>query len=162
MRWNRLVDAYKIRSDHREDIVTRRNERNKTYSIVSAERNAHLTMIKFAADMKMHDKIENVERVARMNEFKRLQTLRKIEDNEDRYEGIQQQRKELLEKRREEMKYTMLRKHEVGEIMDLMRITNDFTLLAKLTVKKAKPMTATGGKGDKEEGDEDARLNQTV
>ena len=161
----------------------------------------------------MHDKIENVERVARMNEFKRLQTLRKIEgeyvnpplssihpyhprlyyrialltpfpvllflpillllitcpilcyylvDNEERYESIQAQRKTLLEKRREEMKFSMLRKHEVSEIMDLMRITNDFTLLAKLSVKKAKPSTSMGGKGDKDEGEDDARLNQTA
>jgi len=160
MRWNRLVDAYKTRADHRDDIVNRRTERNKTYAIVSAERHEKLAMMKFEADMRMHDKIENVERVARMNEFKRLQTLRKIEDNEDRYEMIQAQRQNLLDKRREEMKYAMLRKHEVNEIMDLMRITNDFTLLAKLSVKKAKPATAHG-KGDKDDGDEDARLNQT-
>ena len=60
------------------------------------------------------------------------------------------------------MKFSMLRKHEVSEIMDLMRITNDFTLLAKLSVKKAKPSTSMGGKGDKDDGEDDARLNQTA
>ena len=34
MRWGRLVDAYTTRENHRDDIISRRNEKNKTYRLV--------------------------------------------------------------------------------------------------------------------------------
>ena len=112
--------------------------------------------------MRIHDKIENVERVARMNEFHRLQTLKRIEDAENRYDNIQRQRAELLYKHKEEMKYTLTRKHEIAYVMDQMRISNDFSMLDKLFIsKKNKSSTVGNATRDAADGDDD-RLNQTA
>lgn len=113
--------------------------------------------------MRTNDKIENVERVARMNEFHRLQTLRRIEDAENRYDDIQRKKAEMLLKHKEEMKFTLTRKHEINDVMDQMRVSNDFTILDKLFVsKKNKNSTLSGGTvRDITEGDDD-RLSQTA
>ena len=118
---------------------------------------------KFFPDMRTNDKIENVERVARMNEFHRLQTLRRIEDAENRYDDIQRKKAEMLLKHKEEMKFTLTRKHEINDVMDQMRVSNDFTILDKLFVsKKNKNSTLSGGTvRDITEGDDD-RLSQTA
>ena len=53
-------------------------------------------MMKFQAELKLQDKLENVERVARVNEFHRLQTLRRIYEQNTRYKGIQEQKMQLV------------------------------------------------------------------
>lgn len=113
--------------------------------------------------MKINDKIENVERVARMNEFHRLQTLKRIEDTENRYDDIQRKKAELLNKHKEDMKFNITRKHEINDVMDQMRVSNDFTILDKLFIgKKNRNSTLSGGTiRDLSEGDDD-RLSQTA
>lgn len=113
-------------------------------------------------DMRIHDKIENVERVARMNEFHRLQTLKRIEDAENRYDNIQRQRHEILCKHKDEVKMTLTRKHEISHAMDQMKISNDFSMLDKLFIgKKNKGSTVGNATRDNVEG-EDERLTQTA
>lgn len=117
--------------------------------------------------MKKQDKQENVERVARINEFHRLQTMKAIHEADLRYEKIQQQKKELMKRHNEEVKYSLTRKHAISNAMDIMRVTNDFTLLDKLfnenkrgRKKGNEKLRGTGGY-DENEGD-DPRLNQTI
>lgn len=86
VRLHRLIDAYKTRAEHRQSIVDRRNEKDSVYDKVREEREQQIAMMKFTSDLKLHDKLENVERVARMNEFKRLQTLQKIYSEDHKYE----------------------------------------------------------------------------
>lgn len=121
------------------------------------------TLFYFLIDMKINDKIENVERVARMNEFHRLQTLKRIEDTENRYDDIQRKKAELLNKHKEDMKFNITRKHEINDVMDQMRVSNDFTILDKLFIgKKNRNSTLSGGTiRDLSEGDDD-RLSQTA
>merc|ERR1711916_131744 len=64
-RLNRLIDAYKTRAEHRQSIVERRQEKDSVYSTVKAQREAEIAMLKFQTDLKLRDKLDNVERVAR-------------------------------------------------------------------------------------------------
>lgn len=112
-------------------------------------------------DMRIHDKIENVERVARMNEFHRLQTLKRIEDAEDRYENIQRQRHEILCKHKEDVKFSLTRKHEIANVMEQMKISNDFSMLDKLFVNKKDRSYNVGAARDAGDGEEE-RLNLTA
>ena len=137
-RLNRLIDAFKSRAMHRKSIVDRREEKDKVYDIVRQEREKHTNFAKFTTELKLRDKLENVERVSRMNEFKRLQTLQKITMSDLRYEEIQAKKEEMLRRNAEESKNSLIRKHEIGDAMDQMRITNDFSLLDKLFAKKKK------------------------
>lgn len=149
-RYNRLVDAFRIRGDHRQTIIDRRSMKDSSFSKVQEERDQSTSMLKFMTDLKLKDKLENVERIARVNEFKRIQTLRRIEEANNRYETIQSARQALLNKHREEVKNSLIRKHEISDAMELMKITNDFSLLDKIFTQK-KSKTHTGGKAEEEE-----------
>jgi hypothetical protein len=163
-RLNRLVDAYKQRAEHRKSIVDRRNEKDQVYGTIRSEREHHVSLMKFTSDLKLRDKLDNVERVARMNEFRRLQTLQHISMQELRYEEIIARKEEMLRKHAEEAKTSLIRKHEISDAMDRMRTTNDFTLLDKLFASKKgkKGEKKDLGKTEELEPAEDARLNQTI
>lgn len=162
LRLSRLVDAYRRRMDHRNEIIERREQKDQVYSRVQEQRDQEIAMMKFMTDLKMRDKMENVERVARVQEFRRLQTLQKIYTEDNKYEEIQQKKLEMLRRHNDEAKLSLSRKHEISDTMERMRMTNDFTLLDKLfAAKKNKQMRKTGGRG--EDGDnDDPRLNQTI
>ncbi|KAJ1441189.1 hypothetical protein B484DRAFT_442846 [Ochromonadaceae sp. CCMP2298] len=159
-RMNRLIDAYKGRSEHRKSIVDRRNMKDTVFGTVQEEMHHTVALMKFTSELKLRDKLDNVERVARMNEFKRLQTLQRIEQMDLRYEEIHMHRDSLLKKHAEEGKQSLIRKHEISDAMERMRMSNDFTLLDKLFVNKAKKGEKKGEKTEELDGDE--RLNQTI
>jgi hypothetical protein len=163
-RLNRLMDAYKNRAEHRQSIVDRRNEKDQVFGTIQAERDHHVALMKFTTDLKLRDKLENVERVARMNEFRRLQTLQHIAQQDIKYEEILAQKEEMLRRHAEEQKQALIRKHEIADAMDRMRMTNDFTLLDKLFASKKgkKGEKKDLGKTEEVEPAEDARLNQTI
>jgi hypothetical protein len=161
IRYNRLLDAFTNRAHHRQSIIERRNEKDKTFLVVQEETLKKTSMLKFSTELKLNDKLENVERIARVQEFKRLQTLKKIQESDARYDKIQAGKQDLLLKRLEETKNSLCRKHEISDAMESMRISNDFGMLDKLFAKK---QGKTGGKGktaDLEETD-DPRQNQTA
>eukprot|EP01036_Dinobryon_divergens_P024520 gene24520-32980_t len=158
IRIGRLVDAYKKRKEHRQEIVERRNEKDKVFDRIKEEREAQIAMLKFQTDLKLQDKVDNVERVARVNEFRRLQTMQKIQSQNMKYEEIQAKKSELIRRHNDETKHSLIRKHEIGDAMERMRLTNDFTLLDKLFEKKKKDR-----REEKHEAEvEDPRLVQTV
>mmetsp|Transcript_11066 Transcript_11066/g.18078 ORF Transcript_11066/g.18078 Transcript_11066/m.18078 type:complete len:505 (-) Transcript_11066:241-1755(-) len=160
LRYNRLVDSYKGRTQHRQEIVTRRKEKDSIFSKQEQLRNEEHERRKFFNDLKKADKQENVERVARMNEFNRLQTMQAIAEADMRYERIQSQKEELMRRHREEAKASLTRKHAISNAMDLMRVTNDYTLLDQLFSDKKSKRKKNKGSGDDDGGDD--RLNQTV
>eukprot|EP01031_Cornospumella_fuschlensis_P032598 gene32598-39414_t len=174
LRLSRLIDAYRTRMAARDDILQRREMKDTGYIRVQQERDEKIAMLKFTAELQHQDKLENVERVARVTEFRRLQTLQKIYGEDSKFEEIMTRKEELYRSRQEEGKATMLRKHEVAETMERMRATNDFTLLNKLFTKKGgakkadagnsalNSTGAAGGRKGRDETEEDPRLNQTV
>ena len=112
--------------------------------------------------MKINEKIENVERVARMGEFHRLQTLKKIESADDRYNDIQNQKYEILRKHNDDTKLTLVRKHEISDAMSQMLIQNNFSILDKLLSNK-NHRGSTAGYNGKDIGDmDDERMLLTV
>jgi hypothetical protein len=170
-RQQRLLDSYQHRTQHREEIVTRRLEKDEIYTKLQQERDEEYQQKKFLSSLKKADKQENVERVARINEFQRLQTMKAIHEADVRYEKIQQQKRELMKRHNEEAKFSLTRKHAINNAMDIMRVTNDYTLLDKLFNeskrgrKKGEKVRGGGGGGggyDDNEGGDDPRLNQTI
>jgi hypothetical protein len=141
LRFQRLVDAYRNRKAKREDIVQRRNKKEGIFGKLQRERDEHIAMLKFTTDLMMADKQENVERVARVNEFRRLQMLAKIEAEDQRWEDIKAEKRRMYLKHTEEVKSTLTRKHEVANAMETMRATNDFSLLDSLFAGKKKQET---------------------
>lgn len=156
MRLARLVNAYQNRRNHRESIVRRRKEKDSIMETLNKKTQERVETLKFMADLKLEDKVENVERIARINEFKRLQTKQRIEALDDKYNMIMNQRNGLKEKQRAQAKQNLIRKHEIADTMDRMRVTNDYSLLESLFDKKSN----NGGKEHDE--DEKDKFGQTM
>lgn len=146
-RYHRLLDAYRTRSDYRADLSQRINAKNTGFDESLESNRQKAAMMKFQADLRMQEKQDNVERIARVSEFRRLQIARKIELDDDKYNEIQRQKQQMMEVHRQEVQQSLIRKHEVINAMELMRTTNDFTLLDKLFESK------------KKKGDDDRRQN---
>lgn len=155
-RVDRLVDAYRNRSEYRQSVIERRQEKDQVFDKVQEQRTKELQMMKFTSDLKFEDKMDNVERVSRVHEFQRLQSLRRIEEQEQRYAEIQAKKAELARKHVEEVKASLTRKHEIADAMSQMRMTNDFSLLDKLFAKKVKKVKKSGKPEEGEGGDERA------
>jgi len=171
LRLGRLVEAYRNRGEHRQEIIDRRASKDNCYDKIAEARAQHVAMMKFMADLKLQDKLDNVERQARVNEFKRLQTLKRIQDDDRRYDEILGQKKELMKKYRMEEKRSLTRKHAISDAMDLMRVTGDFGLLDKVfgsSTKKdqsgamAASGKATGGAPDLAAEDGGDKLAATI
>ena len=76
--YDRLVGAYDKRKERRDDIVRRSESKQGGYEKVQAERLKRINTNKFVASLKVQDKIENVERTARINEFRDFKLSRAL------------------------------------------------------------------------------------
>lgn len=152
-----LVDAYHTRTGRRNEVIERRNEKDSGFTKVAQERAERANMLKFSSELKLSEKAENVERVARVNDFRRLQTLQRIQSMEDKYNQIQDEKYSMKTKQAEEAKKSLIRKHEITDAMDKMRVTNDYSILDKLFKKKDMKATL-----DEDDEKEDKRLSQTA
>ena len=148
LRQQRLEDAYKNRIQNRASIIARRTEKDKTFGIISKERDASNAVKKFNQDLKLMDKRQNVERIARVNEFKRLQTLKKIEEEDLKILKVKAEKAALLQTHRDEVNVSLTRKHAIADAMDIMRMTNDFSKLDQLFKKKPEKRDAKGDDED--------------
>jgi hypothetical protein len=157
-RLNRLIESYKNREMFRKTIVQHRSKKDKVYDRVREARDNELRMQKFKTSLVQDDKLDNVDRVARISEYQRLQTLRKIREHDLRYEELKEKRKEYAKKHLEELKDSLLRKHEINDVMFAMRVSNDFSLLDKLNSKRE--LTDKKVLGD--DGDGEDRLVHTA
>ena len=153
VRQKRLEDAFRNRAEHRASVIARRTEKDKTFGVVSAVRDEQNALKKFNQDLKLLDKRENVERIARVNEFKRLQTLKKIEKGDIKMLKIKAEKNALLQKHRDESKASLTRKHAITDAMEQMRMTNDFSKLDQLFKKKPEKKD----KGDDDDEPETAK-----
>ena len=154
MRYNRLVQSFQKRTEHRKEIQEHMNSKDGGYDRLWAERMEQIKYDKFVSDLKMREKQENVQQTLRQGEFKRLQTLGRIEDADLRYEEIQNRKKNLMSSYRMEQKRSLTRKHAIADAMEMMKVTGDTKLLDKIFAGAEKNKTQV--KGDKDEdGDEE-------
>lgn len=167
LRVTRLVDAFQGRMEHRNEIIERRQAKDNCYDKIEEERNERIALMKFTTELKLNDKLENVERQARVNEFKRLQTLQRIQREDRKYDEIQANKKMMALTHAEEAKNALARKHMIADTMERMRATNDYSLLDKMFAKTQgtkRGETAGGGKGGLEDEPQtgDEKLNATA
>ncbi|CAN0280840.1 unnamed protein product [Ectocarpus sp. 6 AP-2014] len=128
IRAKRLEASYQDRADHRKDILARRRQKDKFYGQIRSERCKDLAMKKLYHDLVMEDKRQNIERrvLRRVDEFVRLQTLLRIEQETERTEKIKAEREFLVEQRIAVANKAIRKKHKIKEAMEKMRATNNF------------------------------------
>ncbi len=147
LREKRLEDAYRTRYGKRMEIVSRRKEKDKTYGVISKERDKINALKKFQTDLKLREKRDNVNRIARATEYKRIQLVQKIEKEDMRFLKIRAEKAQLLQEHRDDVKRALTRKHQISDAMEQMRMTNDFSKLDQLFSTD----TGDDNKGDEEE-----------
>ncbi|CAM9674512.1 unnamed protein product, partial [Ectocarpus sp. 12 AP-2014] len=128
IRAKRLEASYQDRADHRKDILARRRQKDKFYGQIRSERCKDLAMKKLYHDLVMEDKRQNIERhvLRRVDEFVRLQTLLRIEQETERTDKVKAEREFLVEQRIAVANKAIRKKHKIKEAMEKMRATNNF------------------------------------
>ena len=140
-RKQRLDEAVQKRADRITGIVEGRAKREQYYSVVTAKREKELTLKKCESELAKVDRVQNVARIRRIDDFLRLQTLQKVQEDDQRSVTIKAEKKFLAEQRKSTAHDAFLRKSRVREAMEQMRVTNKFVNLdhiAEGTDKKRK------------------------
>eukprot|EP01041_Mallomonas_annulata_P000415 gene415-751_t len=158
-RLSRLFDASRTRAEYRQEIMDKINAKDAIYEKMRQEREESLKERNFQNELRMQELRENVERVARMKEFQRLQTMRKIQSEDERTKRLEMEKQDMQLRHREESRNSLQRKHAITNAMDIMRVTNDFSMLDQLFSGKK----GRHGKKRNDDGEgEDLRLSQTA
>jgi hypothetical protein len=130
-------DAMQLNEDRKQRIQKQLNDREHFIHVVEEQRAEERFTTQLQHELALEDKRQNVERIKRMNEFMRLQTMNKIEDDDKRTEAIREQKNQLLEERRQMAHENFLRKMWVKEAMDQMKVTNKFIDIEEVLAKKS-------------------------
>jgi hypothetical protein len=132
LRKERLGQAVQARADRKQGIIDNRTKREKYYTVVSAEREARLNLKKLDSELAKDDRVQNVARIRRIDDFLRLQTLQKVQEDDARSAMIKQEQAYLTDQRKQTAHDAFLRKQRVREAMESMRVTNKFVSLDSL------------------------------
>jgi len=123
-RKERMEMAVDIRRERRQKIIDHREHREKYYGKVRAERMHKVMLQKLESDLEETARLENVARISRLDDFKRLQMLQKVQKDDERSAQIKATRADLVEKRKQNAHDSFMRKHRIREAMEQMKITN--------------------------------------
>ena len=121
------------------------DNREQFIHVIEEERAEERAKANLMAELAHSDKRQNVQRIQRMNEFMRLQTMHKIENDDSRTELIKEQKTHLLEERRQMAHENFLRKSWVKEAMDQMKVSNKFVDIEEIIRKKSGGKAGGGG-----------------
>ena len=88
---------------------------------VQAIREKEHEILKEKKSIRTQMKLENVERVHRVSEYKRMGTLKKIEDVNGRVKNMLQMRRSLIDDRRRAAAQTKRQKEEIAAVMEEVR-----------------------------------------
>ena len=138
--------------ERKSRILNQLNDREKFKGVVEAKREDERAYKNLKDELKKEDKRQNVERIRRMGEYARLQTLTKLESDDNRTCDIKEQKELLLEDRRKMAHENFLRKAAVKDVMDAMRVSNKFVDIEEVINRKK---SGGGRKRSKRREDDD-------
>ena len=107
MKAERMLQKFEEEEHHVEEIQKSRKRNHD----IQKERN----------NLRKQLKAENVQRVKRVAEYKRMGVLKKIEDTDNRMKTMNDQRMSLLQERRKASRETKLQKETIAAVMDEVR-----------------------------------------
>lgn len=104
-----------------EEMLIKFEEDEKFIEEVKAVATYEHELVKEKKALKTQMKLENVERVSRMAEFKRMSTVKKIEDVDNRVKVMLDQRKSLTQDRKKSSAQAKLQKEQIARVMEEVR-----------------------------------------
>lgn len=155
----RLILMQKRKEEEQKaDMMLERFEEEEIHVLEVQEARVHgQQLLKEKQALRKQMKLENVQRVNRVNEYKRMNILKKIEEKDERVTKMLTNKKELVEDRRQAASKTRMQKEKIAAVMEEVR-TN--ATKAQQLITKAMTGSVTldsligsdGGKGKKKKG----------
>ena len=130
-----LMDVYEKEKDRIRQFERHIIENQGQLAQVRAKEAEYRAFMKAKKDSRIQAKIENVARRQRKEEFRRLQTLQKLEAEEQRQKELQETRRKLKLQRKAEEMESMKRKTNLKKSMDYIRATAKWNLIEFLDDK---------------------------
>lgn len=116
-----LIQSHKEEERRKEMMLQSFEEEGKAIEVVRAQREKEMALQKERQALKRQMKAENVERVSRIKEYERMQTLKKIEDTQRRTDAMVSMKAKLTNDRRQSAASTKLQKEKIAAVMDSVR-----------------------------------------
>ena len=130
---------------------------------LGTERSKELALAKERENLNKQLKLENVERIKRIQEYKRLETLRKISEGDQRTQDMLKRKEEIVEQRRMAGLKTKMQKDEIMSVLESSRanggraiqmlqdvLLNDTSKGGKKKTKKGKTVERSSSAGNDE------------
>ena len=116
-----LLEKRREEEENAELLLQKFEEEELAVMKVREVREREHELAKEKQNLKRQMKAENVERVSRMAEYKRMSTLKKIEDVDGRMSSMLAMREKLIEDRRRNAAATKLQKDAIAKVMAEVR-----------------------------------------
>jgi hypothetical protein len=116
-----LLEQRRLDEQKAELMLRKFETEEERVAAVKEVRDREHRLHKEKKDLRTQMKLENVHRVMRMNEYRRLNTEKKIEQTEGRVDKMLEQRHALLEERRRAAIQTKRQKEQLARMMEEVR-----------------------------------------
>lgn len=116
-----LLQQMRLEEEKKAEMLNKFEEEDYHVEEVFANRKHELDLIAEKKKLNLTMKKDNVERVMRMQEYKRLNTLKKIESVDERTTTLIATRRDLIKQRRETAIKTKLQKDQINKVMEQVR-----------------------------------------
>ena len=116
-----LIEKHRELEAKSEEMLQKFEEEEVHVEAVKTLRKKENDLLKEKSTLKLQMKKENVRRVSRMMEYKRMKTLKKIEDTDQRITTMVDQKQKLIEDRRKATQKTKLQKEKIAGLMEKVR-----------------------------------------
>ncbi|KAH9092410.1 hypothetical protein LEN26_018403 [Aphanomyces euteiches] len=120
-------------------IVEKRQQQESHLDVVYHERMKERVLKSVERDLTLEEKKANVERIKKVEEFNRVQTLMKISQEDSRSRMIKMKKQALIEARKKIALESLVRKHRIAEAVGHMRISNKWENINEIMESATSP-----------------------
>ena len=135
----------------KEELLARQEAMEENLQRIQAGQNRKLMLRKEMKSLNHSMKRDNVERMKRVDEYKRLETIRKLKDMEERTQRIGTQKASILQQRKEAGIHAKIQRDNIVFAMEEVKKTKKWSTATK-TLQKAMGGAETGKKKKKKKG----------
>jgi hypothetical protein len=116
------LSATREKEEHEKELLRRKFEDDEKFvDQMNEVRGKELALTKEREALNKQLKLENVERIKRIQEYKRLETLRKIGEGDERTENMMKRKEEIISQRRIAGLKTKMQKDEILSVLESSR-----------------------------------------
>jgi len=120
-RRQRIANAHRGEADRRKKLMDRLRKHSDHLRMADAKRGEEQAMRQTREHLRKQDKVDNINRMRRIDEFIRLQTLAKIQNDDERTRSLKEQKMHLLRERKQAAMEARRRRDRLASAMERAR-----------------------------------------